>query len=143
MIRSTLWQFARSIITAVMIASFAVPQTLIAQAAGNPAQAAPHLVSPSDLQKSAVDASQARQQNIDTVNNLLATDQAQQALKSAHLSPQQVKTAVAGMSDEELAQLAARAQKAQDDFAAGMGDHDMLLVILVIVIIIVVIVAVH
>lgn len=143
MIRSALWQVARSFIAAVLIASFAVPQTLAAQAAQQTAQSAPHLVSPSDLEKSAVDASQTRQQNIDAVNNLLATDQAQQALKSAHLSPQQVKKAVAGMSNEELAQLAPRAQKAQADFAAGMGDHDMLLVILVIVIIIVVIVAVH
>ena len=142
MIRSILRHFAPSFICAAFIASF-VPSTLPAQAIQQPAQAPSHLVSPSEMQKAVVDASQTRQQNIDTVNKLLATSQAQHALKSAHLSPQQVKQAVAGMSDEELAQLAPRAQKAQDDFAAGMGDHDMLVIILVIVIIIVVIAIVH
>ena len=39
------------------------------------------------------------------------------------MNPQEVKKAVAGLSDEELAQLASRAQKAQADFAAGMGTR--------------------
>ncbi len=134
--RSTLWQLAHYSMAAVLVLAFAVPQTLTAQDAQ-------HLVSPSDLQKATVDASQTRQQNLDTLNNFLSTDQAGQALQSAHVSAQQVKKAVAGLSDEELAQLASRAQKAQNDFAAGMGDHDMLLVILVVVILIVIIVAVH
>jgi hypothetical protein len=101
------------------------------------------VVSPSDLQKAVVDASQTRQQNLDTLNSFLSTDQARQALQSARVSPQQVKKAVAGLSDEELAQLASRAQKAQADFAAGMGDHDMILVVLIIVALILIIVAVH
>ncbi len=130
------WQFARTFTAAVLITAFTVPQTLAAQSAQ-------HLVSPSDLRQAAVDASQTRQQNLDTLNNFLSTDQAKQALQSAHVSPQQVKKGVAGLSDEELAQLATRAQKAQADFAAGMGDRDLILVVLAIVVLILLIAIFH
>ena len=46
------------------------------------------------------------------------------------MNPQEVKKAVAGLSDEELAQLASRANKAQADFAAGsIGDRDLLIIL--------------
>jgi CHASE3 domain sensor protein len=119
----------------VLVSAIAFPQNLAAQATQ-------HLVSPDDLQKAAVDASQNRQQNIDTLNGFLSSDQAQKALQSAHVTPQQVKKAVAGMSDEELAQLASRAQKAQSDFAGGLGTTTWLLIIVVILVVIIV-AAVH
>ena len=135
--RSSLWQVARSFMAAVLVAAFAVPQSLIAQASQ-------HLVSPADLQKAAADASQARQQNIDTLNRFLSSDRAQKAMESAHINPQQVKNAVSGLSDEELAQLAARAQKAQADFAAGNIDNrDLLIILVCIAALILIIVAVH
>jgi len=130
------WRFARSFRAAVLITAFTGSQTITAQSAQ-------HLVSPSDLQKAVVDASQTRQQNLDALNNFLTTDQAKQALQSAHVSQQQVKKAVAGMSDEELAQLASRAQKAQTDFAAGMGDRDLILIVLAIVVLILLIAIFH
>jgi hypothetical protein len=131
------WQFARTFTAAVLITAFTVPRTL-------PAQTAQHVVSPSDLQQAAVDASQTRQQNLDTLNSFLSTDQARQALQSAHVSPQQVKNGVAGLSDEELAQLASRAQKALADFAAGtIGDRDLILIVLAIVVLILLIAIFH
>lgn len=137
MMRSTLWQFAHLLMAAILVLAFAVPPALTAQ--GDQ-----HLVSPDDLEKAAVDASQTRQQNADTLNNFLSTDQAKQALQSAHVSPQQVKKAVAGLSDEELAQLASRAQKAQNDFAAGtIGDRDLILIVLAIVVLILLIAIFH
>lgn len=135
--RSALWQFARSFLAAVFVVAFAVPQPALAQASQ-------HLVSPADLQKAAVDASQTRQQNIDTLNKFLSTDQARQAMQSAHMNPQEVKNAVAGLSDEELAQLASRASKAQADFAAGsIGDRDLLIILVCIAALILIIVAVR
>jgi len=130
------WQFAHFFTAAVFITAFTVSQPITAQSAQ-------HLVSPSDLQKAVVDASQTRQQNLDALNNFLSSDQAKQALQSAHVSQQQVKKAVAGMSDEELAQLASRAQKAQSDFAAGMGDRDLILIVLAIVVLILLIAIFH
>ncbi len=73
MMRSAQWQFARIFLAALSIAAFAVPKNVIAQDSQ-------HLVSPSDLQKATVDASQSRQQNIDTLNSFFSSDQAQKAL---------------------------------------------------------------
>lgn len=135
--RSALWKFARIFLAAVSIAAFAIPRNVIAEDSN-------HLVSPSDLQKATVDASQSRQQNIDTLNNFFSSDQAQKALQSAHMNTQEVKKAVAGLSDQELAQLATRAQKAQNDFAAGnMSNYDLLIILICIAALILIIVAVR
>jgi hypothetical protein len=137
MMRKTVLRFARSFAGAVLIVVFLIPQNSVAQAAQ-------HLVSPSDLNKAAVDASQAREKNLETLNQFLSSDKAQEALQSANIDPQQVKKAVAGLSDEELAQLAARANKAQADFAAGsMDNRDLLIILVAIAALILIIVAVR
>ncbi len=133
--RLTLWKFAQIFILAALVAILGVPRPLIAQSA-------PHVVTPDDLEKASVNASQARQQNIDTLNQLFSSDQGRQALQSAHVDPQQVKAAVAGLSDEELAQLASRARQAQADFAAG-GLVTGLIILAVLVIVIAIIAGVH
>ena len=130
-------QFVRALMTTALVTIFAIPQGLVAQSSE-------HLVSPTELQKAVVDAAQKRQQNLDTLNQFFSSEKAQQALESAHQNPEQVKKAVAGLSDDELAQLASRANKAQTDFAAGrMDDHDWLIVLVCIAALLLVIVAVH
>jgi hypothetical protein len=55
-----------------------------------------------------------------------------------------VKQGVATLSDQELAQLAARADKAQADFAAGtLSDRDLIIIILAVAALILIIVAVR
>ena len=130
-------KFAPLFLAAGLIAAFALPNSL-------DAQNSPHLVSPADLQKAAVAASQTRQRNIDTLNGFFSSAQAQKALESAHMNPQEVKNAVVGLSDQELAQLATRAQKAQNDFAAGnMSNYDLLIILICIAALILIIVAVR
>lgn len=130
-------QFVRSLTVAALVAFFAIPQNVVAQAAN-------HLVSPSDLQKATVDASRQRQQNIDTLNQFFSSPKAKQALESAHMNPQQVNKALSGLSDEELGQLSTRANKAQMDFAAGnITDHDLLIILIAIAALLLIIVAVH
>ena len=134
---SDLKQYARSIMAAALVAVFAIPNNAVAQAAN-------HVVSPSDLAKATVDASQQRQQNIDTLNQFFSSEKAQRALESAHMNPQQVQKAVSGLSDEELAQLSSRASKAQSDFAAGnFSGHDLLIILVCIAALVLIIVAVH
>jgi len=59
------------------------------------------------------------------------------------MDPAQVKTAVSTLNDQELEQLASKADKAQADFAAGkLSDRDLLLIILGIAALVVIIVAV-
>lgn len=78
------------------------------------------------------------------MKEFFSSERARQALKSAHTDPEQVKNAVASLSDDELVQLAARVHKAQADFAAGnMSDRDLILILILIAALILIIVAVH
>lgn len=103
-----------------------------------------HVVSGADLQKEMVAASHARQHNLETMQNFVSSEIAQKALKSAKIDQQQVKTAISTLSAEELAQLAAKAEKAQADFAAGtISDRDLIIIILAVVALVLIIVAVR
>lgn len=128
-------QSVRMVIALVLVTLFLVPTDLMAQS---------HVVSPADLHKSVTDASQTRQQNLTTVRQFLSSPVAEKALASAKIDPQQVQTAVSTLDDQELAQLAARADKAQADFAAGtLSERDLLLIVLAIAVLVLIIVAVR
>ena len=124
--------------TALLLAMvFVLPQNLVAEGAA-------HLVSPSDLQRAAVQASNLRQQNAEQVRQFFSSPKAEQALRSAHMNPEQVKNAVSTLDDAELARLASRAHKAQADFAAGeLSDRDLIIIIVAIAALILIIVAVR
>ena len=135
--RFDLKQSVRVMVACGLATMFAVPQSLMAQATA-------HVVSPSEMQQEMLASAQARQRNLETVRNFFSSAQAEKALKTAHVNPEQVKTSVASLSDAELANLASRAQKAQADFAAGSLDtRDLVLIILGMVALILIIVAVR
>jgi hypothetical protein len=114
---------------------FVIPQRALAQ---------DHVVPPSDLQKDVSAVSATRQKNLAQVEDFISSDAAQQAMKSSHIDPQQVKNAIPQMSDDELAQLSARAEKAQKDFAGGrISDRDLLIILVGVAVLILIIVAVH
>jgi hypothetical protein len=101
-----------------------------------------HVVSPAELQRAAVAASSSRQHDVATLRQFLSSPKAEEALQSAHINPTQVKTAISALSDDEVAQLASRANKAQADFAAGgMGERGLILVLIAIMVVILIIVA--
>jgi c-di-GMP-related signal transduction protein len=130
-------QSVRTLTACVLVTIFSIPQNLLAQAAE-------HVVSSSEMQKAVVDASQARQQNLYTLNEFFSSERAQRALKGVHSDPEQVKKAVASLSDTELAQLASRVQKAQADFAAGnLSDRDLIIILIAVAALILIIVAVR
>lgn len=131
------FRIVRALTASALVATFAIPQSLVAEVTD-------HLVAPSDLQQAAVNASHARQQNLESLQSFLGTDQARRALESAHMNPEQVNRAIASLSDEELAQLAKRANKAKADFAAGsLSDRDLIVILLLVAALILVIVAVR
>ena len=136
-------QSARVLVSCILIFLFAVPPSLLAQA---------HIVSPADLQKEVLASSQGRQLNVDKVKQLFSTPATvyflqgnlEAALKSAGMNAQQVKAAVATLSDAELAQLASRADKVQHDLAAGnLTDRDLLIIVVLIAVLVLIIVAVR
>ncbi|MGC2184590.1 MAG: PA2779 family protein [Terriglobales bacterium] len=121
----------------VLAAVFALPQNLVAEGAA-------HVVSPADLQRATVQASNLRQQNVEQVRQFFSSEKAEKALRSAHLNPEQVKNAVSTLDDAELAQLAQRTQKAQADFAAGtLSDRDLIIILVAVAVLILIIVAVR
>jgi len=129
------WRFARLVITSVLVAILAIQPSLLAQT---------HVVSPAELQEEAVAATRARRHNVERVNEFLSSPKAEKALRSAHMDPTRLKTAVATLSDAEVAQLASRAAKAQADFAAGkLSDHDLLVILIGIAALVLIIVAVR
>lgn len=128
--------WTRNFLAYVMAAMCALPITLSAQNT--------HVVSPSDLRAQTMNATQARQQNVAKVREFLSGPIASDALKKGHVDAEQVKGAVSQLDDQELAQLAARADKAQKDFAAGyLSTIDIALIILGVALIIIIIVVVR
>lgn len=113
----------------------ALPQGAIAQ---------DHVVSSADVKKDLQAASAARKTQLAEVETFLGTDQAKKALADAHIDYQQVHAAVQSLSDEDLARVAAKADQAQKDFAAGnLSDRDLILIILCVAVLVLIIVAVH
>ena len=132
---SLIRQFVRVATASTLAVVFMIPQDSLAQS---------HVVSPADLQNALVASTQARQQNIETIRQFVSSPTAEKALKSAHIDAKQVKDAVSRLSDSELSQLAARASKAQADFAAGrLSDRDLIIILVAIVALILIIVAVR
>jgi hypothetical protein len=121
------------LVSGFLVISFALPPSLRAQ----------HVVPPTDIHKELVNAAEVRRQNREKVNELFSSKAGQKALKGAGMDSGQVKTAVAMLSDAELAQLAARSDKLREDFAAGkISNRDLLIIIAVIAVIILIVVAV-
>jgi hypothetical protein len=132
---SLMRQFIRGLAAGMLAIVCIIPQDTFAQN---------HVVSPAELQSAAVASTQARQRDVETLQQFVSTPAAEKALKSAHLDPQQVKKAVSQLNDQELAQLASRATKANADFAAGtLSDRDLIIILVAIAALILIIVAVR
>ncbi len=113
-------------------------------AAPGPLMAQSHVVSPAEVQKQVLAASQTRQHNEDMVRQFVSSPQAAKAIKAAGMDPGRVNAAVPTLSDQELSQIAARAEKTQADFAAGnIDNHDLLLILVAVAVLILLIVAVR
>ncbi len=118
-------RFARFLIAPVMVAvgfAFQVPAVSAAQ---------DHVVSPAELQQAAAAQARTRQENIAQVQSFVSSQPAQKAMKTAHLDPVQVRKAVPTLSDQELAQLAAKSAKAEKDFAAGALTNEQITYIII------------
>ena len=107
------------------------------------ARAQDHVVSSQALQQQIQTNTATRQQNIDTLTKFLSTPTADHAMRDHHFDPVKVRTAIPTLSDQELANLASRANDAQQKFSAGLLGLGMLLIILIAIVVIIVVVAVH
>jgi hypothetical protein len=99
-----------------------VPQQLVAQE---------HIVGSDAIQQQLVKAAEQRDRNVESLNQFFGSDTAQKALKGAGVSSAQVKSAISQLSNDELAQLASKAQGAQHDFAAGSLTNQQLTYVII------------
>jgi hypothetical protein len=125
-------QVCRGCLASVLAVLFVFPPSLFAET---------HLVTAAEMQQEMLRASQAREHNQQSLQELLSSAAGQQALRSVHANPVQVKQAISNLSDAELARLGERAQQAQSDFAAGALSKEALLIIAVAVVVVIIIVA--
>ena len=133
MMLSLMWQSTRVLAACLLVTIFAVPQNLAAQV---------HVVSPSEFEKQALEQTRARQKNLEIVNRFFSSPAAQKAMSAVHTDPNQVKIGLSRLSDQELARLSERAQKAQADFAAGaISDRDLLVIIIAALVLVVIVLA--
>src|SRR5262245_41781951 len=101
-----------------------------------------HVVSQADIHKKLGNTGQTRQKNLEKARRLFSSDETRKAMEAAQISPEKVDAAVSTLSDEELARLASRADKLDQDFAAGrLSDRDLLIVILGLAALVLIIVA--
>ena len=128
----------RAVVPGALLLLLAAPSSVFCEAPADE-----HVVSPQALQQQIEATSAARQQNIETVKDFLSTPLAERAMKDAKVDPTQVRTAIPTLSDDELANLAARSRDAQDRFAAGGLGSGLLLLIILAVVVIIVVAAVH
>jgi hypothetical protein len=131
--------FTRGLVAVALLSLLASVPALRAQEPAQSPDQNTHLVSPLELQQQVEASTASRQKEIQNLTQFLSTPTAQKAMKDAKIDPVQVKTAIPSLSDAELADLSARADHAQHDFAAGfLGTTALLLIILVILVIILV-----
>lgn len=128
----------RAVIPSALMLLLSTPSGAFAQAAAHD-----HLVSPQTLQNQLSDSAATRQKNIETVRSFLSSPVADQAIRDAHYNPEQVRNAIPTLSDHELADLSARAQDAQQKFAAGALSKTEIGLIAVAFVVLIIVIIIH
>lgn len=90
-----------------------------------------HVVSASDLRKAVNQTAQNRRAQEANIEAFLQAPRAKKALAAAHIDYRTVDKGVRLLSDREVAELSARADKAQADFAAGSLTNEQLTYIII------------
>jgi|SRR5262245_958492 len=90
-----------------------------------------HVVKSGELHNAIVAASEARQNDIAKIRTLFSSDAGKKALNSMKIDARKIENAVTLLNDEELARLAARAEKIHDDYSAGALSNQELTYIVI------------
>jgi|SRR5579859_1164493 len=90
-----------------------------------------HVVPAPDLHQAVRAAAQARQDHLTKLDKFFATEPARKAMETVKLDPAKVTQALALLSDDELARLAAQSEKIQHDVAAGALTNQEITYILI------------
>jgi hypothetical protein len=89
------------------------------------------IVSRSELMQAMVNAAKSRKENLDQVQEFLATDLGRKAVVLTKVDPARLQKMVATLSSDELAKLATQTRGIQNDFAAGALNNQEITYILI------------
>ena len=101
------------------------------------------VVSPVELRAAIAASATTRAKNLEDVRTFFSSDRVRSALKSARVDYQRIDKAVATLSPDDLARVAARTRHMQEDFAAGEwngADYYLLIAGIALIVIVLVIV---
>ena len=90
-----------------------------------------HIVPAPDLHQAVRAAAQARQDHLTKLDKFFSSEPARKAFATVKLDPAKISQALAFLSDEELARLAAQSEKLQHDVAAGALTNQQITYILI------------
>ncbi len=90
-----------------------------------------HIVPASDLHQAVRAAAQARQDHLTKLDKFFSSEPARKAFETVKLDPAKVSQALAFLSDDDLARLAAQSEKIQHDIAAGSLTNQQITYILI------------
>ena len=90
-----------------------------------------HIVSGPELHQAVRAAASTRETNLAKIDKLFSTEAAKNAFRTVKFDPAKVSHAIAQLSDEEVAKLAARSEKLQNDLAAGALTNQQITYILI------------
>lgn len=90
-----------------------------------------HIVPVPDLHQAVRAAAQARQDHLTKLDKFFSSEPARKAFETVKLDPAKVSQALAFLSDDELARLAAQSEKIQHDVAAGALTNQQITYILI------------
>lgn len=94
-------------------------------------QAQSSIVKPSELRDALKNEAGTRQKNLDQVKSFFGSEPVRKALSATAMDSSQIQRALSSLSPDEVAQLAARTQKIQSDFAAGSLTNEQLTYIVI------------
>ena len=137
---------AATALAMLLLSSFALRAqqrtTTNAPAPARNSDADTHLVSPAQLDNQVHQSTATRQKQIEGLTQFLSTPQAEKAMKDAKIDPVQVKTAIPTLSNAELQDLSSRADRAQQEFAAG-GLTTLALTLIILAVVLIILLAVY
>lgn len=99
--------------------------------ASQTAPADDHIVPAPVLHQSVRSATQAREANVAKIEKLFSSEPAQNAFRTVNIDPAKLTRGLSMLSDEEIARLAARSEKLQNDVAAGSLSNQQITYILI------------
>jgi hypothetical protein len=115
----TISQSIRATVTAALL--FFVPA----------AMADDHVVPLTELHNKVQSAAKERDQNLEKLSAFFKTEAASKAFKTVHMSGEQVQRAMGLLTDDEVADLSARASRADSDFTAGALSNQELTYVII------------